>query len=80
MSNELTQIVPLLRQLNRPEKLYVIQLLASDLAQEEKVWFTPGQEYPVWSPFDAFSAAQTMLAALAELEVTPKNLKIAPIH
>lgn len=70
MSNELTQIVPLLRQLNRPEKLYVIQLLASELAQDEKEWLTPGQEYPVWSPFDAFGAAQTMLAALAEAEAS----------
>lgn len=68
MSTELTQIMPLLRQLNRPEKLYVIQLLAAELAQDEKEWFVAGQEFPVWSPYDAFDAAQTMLAALAEAE------------
>lgn len=70
MSLELSQLVLMLRQLNRPEKLYIIQLLASELAQEEKEWFSPGQEFPVWSPFDAFDAAQTMLTALANAEAT----------
>ncbi len=70
MSTELTQIVPLLRQLNRPEKLYLIQWLASELAQEEKEWFAPGQEFPIWSPYDAFGAAETMLAVLAEAEAS----------
>lgn len=68
MSTNLTQLVPLLTQLKRLEKLYIIQLLASELAEAEKEWVAPGQEFPIWSPYDAFDAAQTMLAALAEAE------------
>jgi hypothetical protein len=35
MSIEVAKLFPLLRQLNRPEKLYIIQFLVSELAQEE---------------------------------------------
>lgn len=53
-----------LRELNRADKLYVVQVLISELAQQEPDLIKPGQSYPVWSPYDAFEAANTMLEVL----------------
>jgi len=52
------------RKLNRADKLYVMQILISELAQEESDLLKPDQSYPVWSPYDAFEAANTMLDVL----------------
>ncbi len=69
MSSELAELVPTLRNLNRAEKLYVMQLLVSELAQEEEVaFFKSGAEYPVWSPYEAYEAANVMMKALADEE------------
>ena len=59
-----TQLLPQLRQLSRIEKLHVMQFLISELAQEESDSLQPGLDYPVWSPDDAFEAAETMLQLL----------------
>ena len=69
MSTELIQLFPILRALKRAEKLYVIQFLVSELAQAETELVQPGVAYPIWSPYDAFDAAETMLQALAEAKV-----------
>jgi hypothetical protein len=62
----LTELLPELRSLPRSDKLRVIQLLAADLAEgEDPPVIPPGQAYPVWSPFDAYPAADTLLKALA---------------
>ena len=34
------------------------------LAQEETNLIKPDQSYPIWSPYDAFDAANTMLEVL----------------
>ena len=60
---EMTQILPELRKLKRVEKLYVMQFLVSELAQEESELIQPGVSYPIWSPYDA---AATMLKVLQE--------------
>ncbi len=65
MSTELVQLFPVLRELKRAEKLYVIQFLVSELAQAETELIQPGIAYPIWSPYDAFDAAAVMLKALA---------------
>lgn len=70
MSTELAQLFPSLRELKRAEKLYVIQFLVSELAQEETPLIQPGIAYPVWSPYDAFDAAAIMLNALAEAKLS----------
>ena len=67
MSTELVQLFPVLRELKRAEKLYVIQFLVSELAQAETELIQPGVGYPVGSPYDAFDAAATMRQALAEI-------------
>ena len=68
---EMTQILPELRKLKRAEKLFVMQFLVSELAQEENELIQPGVAYPVWSPYDAFDAAAKMLKALNES--SPEN-------
>ena len=55
-----------LRCLDRADKLYVMQVLLSDLVQEEADLVKPGQAYPIYSPYDAFEAADTMLKVLKE--------------
>ena len=50
--------------LNRADKLYIMQVLISELAQQETNLIKPDQSYPVWSPYDAFDAANTMLEVL----------------
>ena len=70
MSTELIQLFPRLHELKRAEKLYVIQFLASELAQEEDELLQPGVAYPIWSPYNAFDAAAVMLQALAEAKVS----------
>ena len=66
MTPELVDILLRLRELKRAEKLHVIQFLASELAHDEASLLQPGLEYPVWSPYAAFDAANVMLHALAE--------------
>ena len=63
---EMTQILPELRKLKRGEKLFILQFLVSELAQEEGALIQPGVSYPIWSPYDAFDAAATMLKVLQE--------------
>jgi len=47
-----------------------MQFLVSKLAQEEPDVLKPGLAYPVWSPYDAVEAADTMLAMLRAAETT----------
>lgn len=65
---EMTQILPELQKLRRAEKLYIMQFLVSELAQEESELIQPGFAYPIWSPYDAFDAAAVMLNVLQESE------------
>ena len=63
-----TELLPQLRQLSHADKLYVMQFLVSELAQEETNLLKPDLNYPVWSPYDAFEAANTMLKVLKASE------------
>lgn len=57
----LNDLMPQLRSLTRAEKLEAIQLLARDLASgEEPSGMLTGQDYPVWSPLEAYDAAATL--------------------
>jgi hypothetical protein len=57
-----------LQQLNRLEKLRVIQMLVNQIAQEEEI--LTGTEYEVWSPYDASGAAANLLEMLEERSAT----------
>jgi hypothetical protein len=63
----LSETLPTLHALPRPEKWRLIQLLVADLAREEGIPpIEAGSVYPIWSPYHAFDAADAMLKALAE--------------
>ena len=59
-----SELISILRELSRSDKFYIMQLLISDLAQQETDLIKPEQTYPVWSPYDADEAADTMLKVL----------------
>jgi hypothetical protein len=58
------QLISTLRELSRADKLQIMQVLISDLAQQESDLIKPDQSYPVWSPYNADEAADIMLKAL----------------
>ncbi|MBD1875574.1 hypothetical protein H6F75_19000 [Nodosilinea sp. FACHB-131] len=58
------ELISSLRELSRPDKFYIMQLLIAELAQQETELIKPGQAYPVWSPYGAYEAADAMLKAL----------------
>ena len=63
----LTELFPTVKQLPRADKLRLMQLLVVELAQEEGVpLLTAGAEYPIWTPLNAFSAAETLMKMLEE--------------
>lgn len=62
------ELLSTLRILNRAEKLHVLQVLVSDLVQEEAHLLRPGMTYPVWSPYDAHQAADALLKLLKATE------------
>ena len=49
-----------LKQLARAEKLQVMQFLIAELAHDEGIQLVPDQDYPIWSPFEAYGAAEVM--------------------
>lgn len=56
------QLLEALRQLNRAEKLRVVQLLVNQIAEEELI--LTGTEYEVWSPYDTPGAAAILMDML----------------
>lgn len=59
-----SELISTLKELSRSDKFYIMQLLISELAQQESDLIKPDQAYPVWSPHDADAAADTMLKVL----------------
>jgi hypothetical protein len=63
----LSELLPAVRSLRREEKLRLLQFLAGEIAREEGLpAIQPGDEYPIWSPYDAFDAAATLERVLEE--------------
>jgi hypothetical protein len=61
----LAELIPVLQALPHADKLRLLQVLVFDLAQEEGVSFLdPNLTYPIWTPYHAFEAADTLLQAL----------------
>jgi hypothetical protein len=59
-----SELILTLRGLSRADKFHIMQILISELAQQETDLIKPDQSYPVWSPYDAVEAADTMLEVL----------------
>lgn len=63
----LTELVPSVRELPRADKLRLMQFLVVDLAEDEGVpLLDTNAEYPVWTPINAFEAAETLTEMLIE--------------
>jgi len=59
-----TELISTLKNLNRSDKFQIMQILISELAEQEIDLIRSDQDYPVWSPYDAVEAADTMLKVL----------------
>ena len=67
----ITELLPKIQALPRADKLRLVQFLVSELAREEGITLLqPNEDYPIWTPYDAFDAATTLLNALKEEQVT----------
>lgn len=63
----LNDLLPTIRALPRTDKLRLIQLLAADVAREEGISLDGGDRtVAIWSPYDAFEGAATLLDLLEE--------------
>ncbi|MFQ5859375.1 MAG: hypothetical protein ACE5LU_27570 [Anaerolineae bacterium] len=61
----LTELLPAVRVLSRADKLRLMHFLVVVLAQEEEVpLLAADTEYPIWTPLNAFEAAETLLQML----------------
>jgi|GEM_PF-1745853 hypothetical protein len=68
---DVNTLLPILKELKPQEKLFLIQFLASELAQQEGGSLLPNLQYPIWSPYEASAAGETLLELLNE----PDTLK-----
>lgn len=66
----LTELFPNVKLLPRADKLRLMQFLVVELAQEEGVsLLAAGAEYPIWTPLNAFGAAETLMNMLKSHQV-----------
>ena len=69
-----TELLPKIQVLPRADKLCLMQFLVFELAREEGIaLLQPDQDYPIWTPYDAFDAAKTLLNALEGEQITYAN-------
>lgn len=63
----LAEILPTIQELPRTDKLRLIQLLAAELIRDEDV-IAPwnNQTVSLWSPYDAYDGAATLLSVLEQ--------------
>jgi hypothetical protein len=59
-----SELISTLKELNRADKFQIVQILIAELAEQETDLIKPDLAYPVWSPYDAVEAADTMLKVL----------------
>ena len=62
----LADLIPALHDLPRADKFRALQFLTTELAQQEGDMLVEGAPYPVFSPLNAFSAAETLGTYLEE--------------
>ncbi|HOU12938.1 MAG TPA: hypothetical protein PKZ84_07450 [Anaerolineae bacterium] len=58
----IAEVLPTIKALPRIDKLRLIQTLVCELAREENEdLFADNGVYPIWTPYDAYAAASTLL-------------------
>ena len=66
-----TELLPQVQALPRADKLRLMQFLVFEFAREEGITLLqPDKDYPIWTPYNAFDAATTLLSVLHEEQVT----------
>ena len=66
MGLKIIDLLPTLPELEKHEKLFIIQFLVSELSREEEKLLTPKADYPVWSPYESQGAAAVLLKMLED--------------
>ena len=66
LAMQLAELFDTLHALPRADKFRALQFLTSELAHEETGRLLPNAEYPVWSPYDATDAAETLAQYLRD--------------
>ncbi len=62
----LSELLPSIRSLSHPDKVRLLGIIAEELACDGGLLNIPqGTEIPIWSPYDAFDAANALMQALA---------------
>ncbi|MCT7969941.1 hypothetical protein NG799_26875 [Laspinema sp. D1] len=61
-----SELISTLKALSRSDQFYIMPILLSELAQQETSLIQSEQSYPVWSPYGANEAADTLLKVLQE--------------
>lgn len=60
----LAELLPSVRSLAHHDKLRLLQFLAGELARDEQLELQPGEQYPIYSPYDCFEAAEKLRQVL----------------
>ena len=61
------------QKLNRADKLRLMQQIVSELYAEEIHGLRANQEYPVYSPYDAYEAAEVLQQLLDEHKISAQE-------
>jgi len=63
----LSKVLPTIQSLPRADKLRLIQLIAADVARDDGIALdVANKTIPIWSPYDSFHGAATLLRVLDE--------------
>ena len=54
------ELIPTLKTLTPDDMRQVIRILQQELKEESIAALEPGATYPIWSPYDAYEAAETL--------------------
>jgi hypothetical protein len=61
----LTELLPAIHALPRVDKLRLMQVLDAEIANEEAIVLPPtDMSHTIWTPYDAYDAAATLLQVL----------------
>ncbi|MBE9009607.1 hypothetical protein IQ250_05245 [Pseudanabaenaceae cyanobacterium LEGE 13415] len=62
----LAELLPLVNDLNPSDKLSLFKLLAAQIPNAELQAIFSASEYPVWSPYDATEAADSLMQMIQD--------------
>jgi hypothetical protein len=62
----LSELIPLVNNLNQSDKLSLFKLLAAQVPDAELQAIFSASEYPVWSPYDATEAANILMQMIQD--------------